>query len=72
MFEKEDEMISTESDNEQMDQTLCEALLDHIKNSSLLIFHQNSKLRGWYQLCVQNDDDEQNEAKKDTNAGSSA
>mgnify|MGYP006082766005 CR=1 FL=1 len=72
MFEKEDEMISTESDNEQMDQTLCEALLDHIKNSSLLIFHQNSKLRGWCQLCVQNDDDEQNEAKKDTNAGSSA
>ena len=72
MFEKEDEMISTESDNEQMDQTLCEALLDHIKNSSLLIFHQNSKLRGWCQLCVQNDDDEQNETKKDTNAGSSA
>ena len=72
MFEKEDEMISTESDNEQMDQTFCEALLDHIKNSSLLIFHQNSKLRGWCQLCVQNDDDEQSEAKKDNNAGSNA
>ena len=64
MFEKEDELVSTESDNELMDQTFCEKLLDHIKNSSLLIFHQNSKLRGWCQLCVQNDDEEQ-ELKKD-------
>lgn len=64
MFEKEDEMISTESDTEQIDHTFCEKLLDHIKNSSLLIFHQNSKLRGWCQLCVQNDDEE---PKKDAN-----
>ena len=39
MFEKEDELVSTESDNELMDQTFCEKLIDHIKNSSLLIFH---------------------------------
>ena len=63
----DDEPLSSESDESPESKTLLERILDHIQNSSLLIFPQSSTLRSWCQLCVESEDDQ--EAAKKNQAG---
>lgn len=56
----EEEIVSSESDASQEAQTFFEKVLDHLQNSSLLIFHQDNFLRQLCQQLIQSEDQEEN------------
>lgn len=63
----EEEIVSTESEASAEAQTFFEKVLDHLSNSSLLIFHQDNILRQLCQQLIQNEDadnDESNSKKQ--------
>jgi|TARA_B110000285_G_C15135379_1_gene626476 hypothetical protein len=48
----EEEIVSSESDASAEAQTFFEKVLDHLQNSSLLIFHQDNYLRMLCQMLI--------------------
>ena len=59
----EQDDISVMSDDQNEDMTCLDKFVHHCQNSSLLIFPQNSTIRQWAQLCVQSEDDDEEQMK---------
>jgi hypothetical protein len=60
----EEEIVSSESDASAEAQTFFEKVLDHLQNSSLLIFHQDNYLRYLCQMLIQSEDTDEVETNK--------
>jgi hypothetical protein len=56
--DKEDDFLSSESEDSNEPKTMLELVLDHIQNSSLLVFPQNSRIRNLCQRCLQAEEDD--------------